>query len=693
MARGSAAAKPPPEPSRVRLFSRPEKRVGNFAMIIPVKARASTAALQKVADRPRTAQLRPDLEWQRLSYDMVELVAEVGFVTHLKANVGAMCPLVPQEMNAEGDWENTEDERALRVDAAFVGPQGGQTELKRRAFLHMEAAGESYLVASPTDDVSVSGQPGLFWEFLSVDEIRPGPAGEGVVRRRDGLTDEALPDESYVARMWRSHYRWSDRADSALKRVLTICQEIVTLTQMIDAVLKSRLSAGILFVPDEMSFTDEAVDELEVADGLDAFTERLMKHMSTPIMDRTSAAALVPLVLRGPGDMGDKIRLIDVARALDTYGQELRQEALTRLSHGLDVPPEVMTGKASLSGLGGGNVAQSIDEAFVTQHIVPPGGLLADFATAAFLRPMLEEYEGLTVEQASRFRYQFDPSPILGDGDVAAAARALHDAMVVSDETLLRANKFGEADRPDPAELYVRQAMKLIIASPTTFAKALLPTLPGFEKVNPEDLAATPPAPPPVPDEKDAPAGGEDAPPAPPAPPGQPAEPAKPAPVAVAASAGAGFAVVAGMVAAAADAALDRAVERASSRVCTAASKVPGLKDKIRDVPKETTLTLLSPGDLTTLGLTADRLLDGAWDAFAARARGWVRAELEQQGASSFVADDTAALAVARLCVALNAYVVENLHLGFRVGDNGMRVPSSLVNEYLCAVVGAPVGA
>jgi len=134
------------------------------------------------------------------------------------------------------------------------------------------------------------------------------------------------------------------------------CREIVLLTQVVDAIAKGRLNAGIYYLPDEFSFGsfDETENDGADTDEIDEFSEEWIDQIKAPVEDRTSAASLIPLLMRGPAMIDGKpakdlMGLVDLARGLDTLYQSLRQEALQRLATGMDAPPEVIGGKGGLN--------------------------------------------------------------------------------------------------------------------------------------------------------------------------------------------------------------------------------------------------------------------------------------------------------------------------------------------------------
>lgn len=647
------------------LFRRDNRRVADFAMIQPQRAIAKSSAPQRVGDKPDQPS-RVDRTWQSYAYDYVEQIGALGYVQHLRANAVAACELRPAELvPGEGGGTTampTSDPRVRRVLDAFVGPRGGQAELKRRAALHFGTAGETYLVGTPADTDGIN--LGILWEFLSTEELRID-AGGRVARKADGTTTRDLGEDCYVARGWRSDARFSDRADSEMRRVLNDCAEIVALSRMIQGGVRSRLPHGLLFVPDEMTFS-RGDDETGDLDDDDGFIEELFKHLTEPVEDPGAAATLVPLVLRGKGEHADKLKLVELTKPLDDWMRVLRSDALARLIRGLDISPEIVEGKANLSGLGGGNVAGSIDNDFVFKHVVPIGELLADFLTYAYLRPMLEEFEGMSPEESARYVLEFDPSGIISNDDEAGSARALHDRDVISDVALVRANGFDEGDMPDDDELRRRIIMRLLFRAPQ-YAPQLLPHLPGFENLvleTPPDLDLGDPARPrDVVDTLPGDGPLDDPPPAP--------------------TPGEAPAAIVERLATFADAALERAYERATTRLVSKAAKDPSLRDRLANRRGEA-LALVSPGELAALGLSARSLLEGAWDRFDLRARAWIRAWIDPYGGPDV--DERAAHAAAAMVERLDAFATVNLHRALPLQPNGLRVPVDLIENALSLV-------
>lgn len=668
---------------RGALLGRNRRRGREFANgvtpIVPARLRVTTssaAGLKKVKDGVLR---RPTGDnWVEDAYRLVDQVPEAGYVVNLTATEGSKAEWIVQEWSDEkNDWVDSESVEAARIMAAFVGPYGGQRELRRRALLHLAIGGESTLLGSPTEEPG--SYTGMMWEFLSSEELKVDST-ESMTRRPDGNAGERVSDDSYTARLWKSLPQFSQRCDSPIRRVLPVLREIVRLTQMIDTIATSRLNAGVWYVPESFTFADadDETDEDEENDGADSFTADLIKQVTAPIDDPSDIASLVPLFLRGPDDGRDMVGPVDLARELDVWPQTLRDEALRRLNTGLDVDPAIVEGKSGMNHWGG----YQVDQDFVTKHVTPPVELLADFVTNSYLRPLLEVYENLPQEQSRRFRVIPDMSPLMARADEAVSARVLHQMDLLDDDTTIVSNGYDIANKPQPDELARRRAWQVLMANPALLGPVVGPLIPGFEALdwsllsNGGGLGNAVGGPP-----SDAPAQTAPVPTATPpglAPPDQVSGQEPP---------GAnGLTVLVERIRTSADASLERAREKAAAKLVSKARNMPSLQDRFTSVhDKVRALTLVLPNELTTAGLTVNGLLDGAWSKFGQNTRSWVRSWLEARGVEGFTADEIAALAASNLQNDLHAYAAQYMLRDLPVEADGLHISSAFVLRALGA--------
>jgi hypothetical protein len=218
-----------------------------------------------------------------------------------------------------------------------------------------------------------------------------------------------------------------------------------------------------LYLPDGLSVasTPDPNYPYEDEDGLyaeptpeeaqDEFEDQLIDAMTTPIRDEDSAAAVVPLIIRGPAELGDKIKQFKFERSFDPALAERSDRVLERILQGLDVPKDVVTGLANVKY----SNAMQIDEALYKAHIEPLMLLLADALTVVYLRPYLLA-NGYNPAEVEKLVIWYDPSLVATRNDRAMDADAGFDKMAVSYETWRRAHGFSDSDAPSPTELGLR---------------------------------------------------------------------------------------------------------------------------------------------------------------------------------------------------------------------------------------------
>jgi len=366
---------------------------------------------------------------------------------------------------------------------------GGQAGLLRDAALNLAVAGECYLVQMPAKP---SQRLPESWDIRSVDEVTTDPRGGfNVIGRREQSTttqggtgqSSKLGKDAFVGRIWRSHPRFSDEADSSLRGLLDLCAELLLLNRTFRATARSRLNAGALYLPDGLSVASQGDGDFpyDSEDGIgpnftaeeaeDEFEEQLMDAMTTPIRDEESASAVVPLIIRGPAELGDKIKQFKFERSFDPALAERSDRVLERILQGLDVPKDVVTGLANVKY----SNAMQIDESLYKAHIEPLMLLIADALTVVYLRPYLIA-NGYEEAQVNRIVVWYDPSAIATRNDRATDADAGFDRMAVSANTWRRAHGFSDADAPTPKELSIRLLQERGVFTPE-FTEAMLSAL------------------------------------------------------------------------------------------------------------------------------------------------------------------------------------------------------------------------
>ena len=430
--------------------------------------------------------------WQVEAWEYYDSIGEIKYAFNLVASVVSRIRLYiayvedpTQTPQPAHDNPSIKDprlieaaERALqRLDSAY----GGQAGLLKDAALNLSTAGECYLVQIPPR--LGSGLPES-WDIRSVDELQVDQKGNYVINPRRDITGSAgsvqrnfdtisLPPTAFVGRIWRSHPRYSQEADSSLRGLLDLCAELLLLNRTFRATARSRLNAGALYLPDGLSVAANAGPSYPYDDetGLladptpeelqDDFEDQLIDAMVTPIKDEDSASAVVPLIIRGPAELGDKIKQFKFERSFDPALAERADRVLERILQGLDVPKDIVTGLANIKY----SNAIQIDETLYKAHIEPLMLLITDAFTVVYLRPYLIA-NGFDPEEVERMVIWYDPSLIATRNDRAADADAGFDKMAVSFETWRRTHGFSDADAPNATELGLRLLIEKGMLSP-----------------------------------------------------------------------------------------------------------------------------------------------------------------------------------------------------------------------------------
>ena len=489
--------KPINNPQSIRTSSASARRISSPSSIFlnqPASAvpyntprvMTASAAQLRMGDRMEFEQFRArrsasSSAWQAEAWEYYDAIGEIKYAFNLVGSVvsririyaaavddPSQAPVPVSESASLEQGLATAAERAVdRLNSAY----GGQAGLLKDAALNISVAGECYLVQMPARP-SI-GQPES-WDIRSVDEVMTdAKGGYSIIGRREqgvgqmGTTNTLgvtrLGDKGFVGRIWRSHPRFTDEADSSIRGILDLCAELLLLNRTFRATARSRLNAGAMYLPDGLSVAAQGDPDYpyDSEDGIEAgftaeeaedeFEEQLIDAMTTPIRDEESASAVVPLIIRGPAELGDAIKQFKFERSFDPALAERSDRVLERIMQGLDVPKDVVSGMANVKY----SNALQIDESLYKAHIEPLMLLIVDALTVAYLRPYLIA-NGYTPSEVSRLVIWYDPSAVSTRNDRAADANEGFDRGAISLDTWRRAHGFSDQDAPTATEMAIR---------------------------------------------------------------------------------------------------------------------------------------------------------------------------------------------------------------------------------------------
>ena len=482
--------------------------------------RALTASARKLGKQELDSigtKSQPYREWQRDAWVGYDRIGEVHYGFNLVASVfsrirvyGAAildADLAPV-MFSEAREGAVNSELARQVEEVMSDLVREDFSSQTRAFaINMAVPGECLLIQLPatTDDLGAE-TPGK-WVIKSTDEVKVEADKIRLVPRSDlsGSQDKeyllserragAWTPELNIGRIWRQHPRYSDEPDSSMRSIADSIEELLLVSRMIRNTTRSRLNAGMLFVPDGIAVVggtsaleEQAVDlqgnpVVEPAvDDAGQFLADLVDAMVSPIDDESASSSVVPMLTTGPGELGGQIRHITFERQSDQWLAERADRALDRILQGIDVPKEIVTGLANVKY----SNAIQIDEDLYKTNIEPLALMFVDALTDIYLRPVLRA-RGVPQDDVNRVCVWYDPAEIVTRPNQSDEATQGYDRFLLSGSAWRKTHGFTDTDAPDEKEL----AMQLLFSKgtlPEDVTNSLLRV--AFPKVMGEQRAA-----------------------------------------------------------------------------------------------------------------------------------------------------------------------------------------------------------
>lgn len=413
--------------------------------------------------------------WQVDSWEMFNLIGELRFMATTLSGRGAKAKIYvgEQQPDPTEDPVPVEDSTITSILTTIGSGPSGLSQLVDRLYTNLFIAGEGWLVGIPRHLLPPSLLPptlsedpnaqldlllaqdvplgtsidDLEWRMLSVSEVSSSTGGDVALKFGPGEAERVVcsPDDIFLIRVWRPHPEKWWEPDSPTRSSLPIMRELVGLSMKNGAEVDSRLAgAGVFIVPQSAQRAlNIAAGRTDDEDSADELAEALMEAMGTAIRDRSSASALVPLILTVPDEVTEKFHHITFATPLDGTAGARIDQAIRRIALGLDAPPELLLGVANMNHWG----AWLTDQQTVAQHIEPTLALVCDALTTQYLWPVLID-QGMAEEQARKYVVWYDVSHLVVRPNRTADAKEAHAAGVISDEAYRNAAGFDESEAP-----------------------------------------------------------------------------------------------------------------------------------------------------------------------------------------------------------------------------------------------------
>lgn len=415
-------------------------------------------------------------EWQSLAWGYRDLIGELRFALQFRARALSRMSMFAAQIDPENphaeepiplSLRKSEDaEKRDRVTVSEELALAAEEELARLplsagyAFLgvwseNFDAAGECWLHArmDPTTGEEV-------WAIRSISEVGIGITSVTVEDESlAGYARQVDLDSEELYRLWVPHPQRARFADSPLRAMIDVLEDIVLIGRELRAVARSRIASnGIIKIPRGLTKSNNTLDETTVttpAEAASAFVANFTAGLTAPISNEGHPGAIAPMVLIGELADLEGVEHIKLDREDSPTLLDKQEKALRRMANGLDVPPEIVTGMAEVNHW----TAWQIDSATARHHLEPGARLMADSLTQAFLRPVLIK-RGFPPEEVRLIRVWYDLGGLTENPNRRQDALDAFDRLGIGPEALRDALGFTPEDAPSLEQMLLMIALK-----------------------------------------------------------------------------------------------------------------------------------------------------------------------------------------------------------------------------------------
>lgn len=409
------------------------------AFTAPPKAMISSAAMVSGVG---LRNYRKFDSWQQECWYFRDTIGELRYAVSWFANALSRATIKVARADAKGVLQEITTGSAVDTLNTILGGNGDQSQMLKAMGEHYFIAGEWYIVGrgtTPQDDL-VDDSVEEVWEVVAAEAMKK--KGERWwVDYSDGSDKYEIEGDDAVFRVWNPHPRTKNAPDSPVRAILPTLSEIEQLTLHIKSQVSSRLAgAGVLFISQDITFATPVTDNesTDASEGADPFMMALGRAMAAAKANPDSAEAMVPIIVRVPGEQIDKQRHMQFWSALDAAVGDMRDRAIRRAALGIDLPPEILLGTADVNHWG----SWQIDESTIKAHVEPALELMTA-ALTRILRRVEKDPDVVAVYDTSALRLRPNRSK---------EAIELFDRNQIGAVALRRETGFAEGDAPKPDE-------------------------------------------------------------------------------------------------------------------------------------------------------------------------------------------------------------------------------------------------
>lgn len=431
-----------------------------------------------------------DEAWQRLAWDFYDTNPQLHNSVDYIGSAASMVRLFVANVDENGVRQGevkADDEIGALAETLFGGP-ANKAEVLRAVAESLTVAGECFIIGKPR-----RGDMSDQWFVAAPGEVRKN--GDIVyVNMGRAQREELNPGRDIIIRTWTPHPRRAFLADSPVRALLALLDEMQQMQMFIRAQLNSRIAnATILPVPSTLAVPKG--DNQAVA--TDDIYQQLFEVITSNLEGKGTAAQIAPILWQMPLaelQAMSGVQPIRFDSPLSDQAISLRNEQQQKLAIGMNVPVEIQLGGQEMN-------HWSIwwaGEEFIVKTMQPLFNRIVDALTVAYLVPALKALG----KDPKRYTYWYDTAPLANSANKLADALNLYNANppIVSAATVRREGGYNDSDAPTKQEISERFIKEVILRDPTLFAVTPIREEIGIDidTAVPELTDAGPP-PPPVP--------------------------------------------------------------------------------------------------------------------------------------------------------------------------------------------------
>lgn len=582
--------------------------------------RSITAASERIMpdDQASKQMVKRRQDWQKRAIQMYSDVGEIHFGVNYLASAESRLRLFVGRRAKPNDLPQPVvlPSVAGALDR-LRGADGTHAELLRMLAANLQVPGEGYMIGRNLTDPAKES-----WEVRSPLEIQL-LSGRWYIKSpgNDQASKVPLEEKDFVLRVWLKNPFQQELADSPLRAILEPAEELLLLNRKARSIHRNRIASnGVAVIKsDQTRGPQDSAKENEGSGEDDPFLEDLLDAAEATMKDETDSSAYAPVILRLGKE--DSFEHVDFAADIDASHNEREERCIARIAQGLNIPPEVITGKGDATHWN----AQGITDDLFQMHVEPLAIVMVGALTSGYLWP---ELEANGISDARDYVVWYDPTDLVTKPNQAQDAKDAHRAIVISDAALRDKLGMTDLDAPEDEERARRLAESRGAVDPALTSRlleigieALMGRLPVAQGETPEPEPT--PEPSTDPDE-------------PPAPSTEPAQPEEAVTSAARPRKNLGSKLAAidrdlrSRLEVSFDAAMKRALERAGAVLRSKVSRDGSLSAVVKASANTEIARKLGKPIVASLGFDEIDAMKGGFDSLGPQFDAWVKAAQEQ---------------------------------------------------------------